>query len=45
MSNIALLTAIPYGVIADKYGRRPVLSLAMLGITLEFLWMLQPRKS
>ncbi|WQF82994.1 Putative major facilitator superfamily, MFS transporter superfamily [Colletotrichum destructivum] len=37
-----LLTAIPYGVIADKYGRRPVLSLAMLGITLEFLWMLQP---
>ncbi|GJC82700.1 efflux pump ustT [Colletotrichum liriopes] len=37
-----LLTSIPYGVIADKYGRRPVLSLAMLGITLEFLWMLQP---
>ncbi|GKT42536.1 efflux pump ustT [Colletotrichum spaethianum] len=38
----SLLTAIPYGVIADKYGRRPVLSLAMLGITLEFLWMVQP---
>ncbi|KAK1985383.1 ATP synthase F0 [Colletotrichum cereale] len=37
-----LLTAIPYGVIADKYGRRPVLSLAMLGITLEFIWMMQP---
>ncbi|OLN96521.1 hypothetical protein CCHL11_00775 [Colletotrichum chlorophyti] len=37
-----LITSIPYGVIADKYGRRPVLSLAMLGITLEFLWMLQP---
>ncbi|OHE99738.1 Sir2 family protein [Colletotrichum orchidophilum] len=37
-----LLTAIPYGVVADKYGRRPVLSLAMLGITLELLWMLLP---
>ncbi|KAK1590933.1 ATP synthase F0 [Colletotrichum navitas] len=37
-----LLTAIPYGVIADKYGRRPVLSLAMLGIMLEFTWRLQP---
>ncbi|KDN70779.1 putative ATP synthase F0 [Colletotrichum sublineola] len=37
-----LLTAIPYGVIADKYGRRPVLSLAMLGIMLECLWQLQP---
>ncbi|KAK1506480.1 [Colletotrichum costaricense] len=38
----SLLTAIPYGVIADKYGRRPVLSLAMLGITLELAWMLLP---
>ncbi|KAK1999783.1 ATP synthase F0 [Colletotrichum falcatum] len=37
-----LLTAIPYGVIADKYGRRLVLSLAILGITLQFMWMLQP---
>ncbi|KAK2052489.1 ATP synthase F0 [Colletotrichum caudatum] len=37
-----LLTAIPCGVIADKYGRRPVLSLAMLGIMLEFMWSLQP---
>lgn len=41
---VALLTSIPYGVIADKYGRRPVLSLAMLGVTLELLWQLQPRK-
>ncbi|KXH42552.1 ATP synthase F0 [Colletotrichum nymphaeae SA-01] len=38
----SLLTAIPYGVVADKYGRRPVLSLAMLGITLELAWMLLP---
>ncbi|GKT65419.1 ATP synthase F0 [Colletotrichum tofieldiae] len=37
-----LLTSIPYGVIADKYGRRPVLSLAMLGVTLELLWQIQP---
>ncbi|KAF6803553.1 MFS transporter [Colletotrichum musicola] len=37
-----LLTSIPYGIIADKYGRRPVLSLSMIGLSLEFLWMLQP---
>ncbi|KAF9879497.1 ATP synthase F0 [Colletotrichum karsti] len=37
-----LITSIPYGIIADKYGRRPVLSLAMFGLSLEFLWMLQP---
>ncbi|KAL0937506.1 MFS transporter [Colletotrichum truncatum] len=38
----SLITSIPYGIIADKYGRRPVLSLAMFGLLLEFTWMLQP---
>ncbi|KAK2729476.1 major facilitator superfamily transporter [Colletotrichum kahawae] len=37
-----LITSIPYGIIADKYGRRPVLTLAMFGLCLEFMWMLQP---
>lgn len=29
-----LLTAIPYGIIADRYGRKVVLSLSLFGITL-----------
>lgn len=30
-----LLTAVPYGFVADKYGRELVLTLSMLGITLS----------
>lgn len=32
---VALLVQLPYGIIADKYGRRPVLFLSLFGLLLE----------
>lgn len=42
---LALLVQIPYGIIADKYGRRPVLFLSLVGILLECIWTMLIRKS
>ncbi|KAF8537766.1 major facilitator superfamily domain-containing protein [Trichophaea hybrida] len=40
-SNIpGVLLAIPYGVLADRYGRKIILVLALLGLTLSFSWIL-----
>jgi MFS family permease len=34
----SILTAVPYGVAADKYGRKVVLILCLTGIVLSLLW-------
>lgn len=34
----ALLVQIPYGIMADRYGRRPILFLGLLGIVLSTTW-------
>jgi MFS family permease len=34
----AVLCAMPYGILADKIGRKPVLLLAGLGLVLSVLW-------
>ena len=33
-----LLTAIPYAIVADRHGRRPVLILAVVGVILHYCW-------
>ncbi|KIL87982.1 hypothetical protein FAVG1_08864 [Fusarium avenaceum] len=38
--GVPMLTQFPYGIVADKYGRRLVLFLAMLGCCLSTLWLL-----
>jgi MFS family permease len=38
--GVPILTQFPYGIIADKYGRRLVLFLAMLGCCLSTCWLL-----
>lgn len=35
-----LLLALPYGYVADRYGRKIVLVLGLLGLTLSFAWTL-----
>ncbi|KAF8243212.1 MFS general substrate transporter [Wilcoxina mikolae CBS 423.85] len=35
-----VLLAIPYGVLADRYGRKIILVLVLLGLTLYFSWIL-----
>ncbi|OAA36648.1 MFS transporter [Metarhizium rileyi] len=37
---VPFFVQIPYGIIADKYGRRPVLFLALLGAFIQTAWML-----
>jgi len=39
-----MLATIPYGIIADKYGRKPVMFLGMLGVFLYSMFSLLPRK-
>ena len=34
----SILTAVPYGIIADKYGRKIVLVMCLFGITLAVAW-------
>ena len=34
----SILTAVPYGIIADKYGRKIVLVLCLFGLTLAVAW-------
>ena len=43
--SIAILCAIPYGIMADKKGRKPVLYLAFFGLLLMVLWIDIVRKS
>ncbi|RGP68384.1 hypothetical protein FLONG3_8157 [Fusarium longipes] len=38
--GVPILTQFPYGIVADKYGRRLVLFLAMLGCCLSTCWLL-----
>ncbi|KAI1068097.1 hypothetical protein LB507_004311 [Fusarium sp. FIESC RH6] len=38
--GVPILTQFPYGIVADKYGRRLVLFLAMFGCCLSTCWML-----
>ncbi|CAJ0545207.1 Ff.00g086800.m01.CDS01 [Fusarium sp. VM40] len=38
--GVPMLTQFPYGIVADKYGRRLVLFLAMLGCCLSTCWLL-----
>jgi hypothetical protein len=40
----ALIATIPYGILADKYGRRPILFFSMLGLFLQLGWVQIPRK-
>ncbi|GAB7352788.1 hypothetical protein MBLNU459_g3409t2 [Dothideomycetes sp. NU459] len=35
----SLLLAIPFGIIADKYGRKPILTLAMCSFPLRLAWL------
>lgn len=35
---LGILTGLPYGVLADHIGRRPVLVLAVLGASLGEIW-------
>lgn len=35
---------VPYGIFADKFGRRPVLFMAILGIALVTTWSMLVRK-
>jgi len=35
-----ILVAVPFGMVADKYGRKPVLLLALLGVILGLLWVM-----
>lgn len=37
---VPLFVQIPFGIIADKYGRRPVLFLSLLGAGLQTAWVL-----
>lgn len=37
---LAFFVQIPYGIVADKYGRRPVLFLALFGAALQTTWVL-----
>ncbi|KHO01274.1 MFS transporter [Metarhizium album ARSEF 1941] len=37
---VPFFVQIPYGIIADKYGRRPVLFLALFGAVLQTAWIL-----
>lgn len=41
---IALLVQIPFGIIADKYGRRIVIFLSLFGVLLKTLWTVAVRK-
>ncbi|KAH7126377.1 COP9 signalosome complex subunit 2 [Dactylonectria estremocensis] len=36
----AMIAQFPFGIIADKYGRRPVLFLSVLGCTLQTTWVM-----
>lgn len=36
--RIALLVQIPFGIVADKYGRRLVLTVALFGLSLAMTW-------
>ncbi|KAF4455609.1 hypothetical protein F53441_2133 [Fusarium austroafricanum] len=38
--GVPIITQFPYGIVADKYGRRLVLFLAMLGCCLSTAWLL-----
>lgn len=34
----SIIMAVPYGVVADKYGRRPVLLLSLSGVVMALAW-------
>ncbi|KAK5988259.1 Efflux pump ustT-like protein [Cladobotryum mycophilum] len=36
---VAVIVQIPYGILADKYGRRPILCLALLGCVINQIWL------
>ena len=40
-SFFALLSSFPWGVISDKWGRRPILCFSMLGTAISFAWVSQ----
>lgn len=37
---IPIVSQFPFGIIADKYGRRPVLFLSLIGCTLQTAWVM-----
>lgn len=37
--SAGVLLAIPYGVLADRYGRKNILVLTLVGLTLSFAWI------
>ncbi|KAK1837501.1 ATP synthase F0 [Colletotrichum chrysophilum] len=39
---VPFIISIPYGIMADRYGRQPVLFMSLLGCTLEACWIVQP---
>lgn len=40
-SAVAFISAFPWGVISDKWGRKPILCFSMLGTALSFAWVSQ----
>lgn len=40
LTDTALLVQVPYGIVADKYGRRTVLFLSLFGCVLQMGWIM-----
>ena len=38
--RVDVLLAVPYGFVADKFGRKPVLLLGIVGVILSDIWVM-----